>query len=134
MSLTNFPFQGIVISYLHRSRGLIVCLFVCLFGVFHPTREFFTHEYGDVTITVEGLQILTYARRPWPLSSEGSLTCHTSRALRLQTHQNDVFNQSSWIDHFHSQFQRSKYFVYAIIFCDWFNVLSNWVHTVNDQT
>ena len=34
-------------------------------------------SYGDVTITDEGLQILTYARHLWPLSSEGSLACHT---------------------------------------------------------
>ena len=31
------------------------------------------HTYGDVTITGEGLQILTYARHSWPLSHEGSL-------------------------------------------------------------
>ena len=35
------------------------------------------HSYGDVTIAGEGLQILTYARHSWPLSSEGSLMCHT---------------------------------------------------------
>ena len=35
------------------------------------------HLYGDITITDEGLQILTYTRHSWPLSSEGSLTCHT---------------------------------------------------------
>ena len=35
------------------------------------------HAYGDVTITVEGLHILTYARHSWPLSREGSLVCHT---------------------------------------------------------
>ena len=35
------------------------------------------HSYGDVTIAGEGLQILTYARHSWPLSSEDSLTCHT---------------------------------------------------------
>ena len=35
------------------------------------------HSYGGVTIAGEGLQILTYARHSWPLSSEGSLTCHT---------------------------------------------------------
>ena len=34
-------------------------------------------SYGDVTIASEGPQILTYARHSWPLSSEGSLTCHT---------------------------------------------------------
>ena len=32
---------------------------------------------GDVTISVEGLQILTYAPHLWPLGSEGSLACHT---------------------------------------------------------
>ena len=34
------------------------------------------HFFGDVTITNEGLQILTYARKTRPLSSEGSLACH----------------------------------------------------------
>ena len=33
--------------------------------------------YEDVTIALEGFQILTYARNLWPLSSEGSLACHT---------------------------------------------------------
>ena len=49
---------------------LFVCLLVCLFGVFRPTREFFTH------FAVEGLQILTYALPLWPFSSEGSIACH----------------------------------------------------------
>ena len=45
-------------------------------------REFLSHSRifhsnGDVNIAGEGLQILTYARHSWPLSSEGSLTCHT---------------------------------------------------------
>ena len=31
------------------------------------------HSYGDVTMTGEGLQILTYTRHLWPLSNEGSL-------------------------------------------------------------
>ena len=35
------------------------------------------HSHGDVTITSEGLQILTYARHSGPLSREGSLACHT---------------------------------------------------------
>ena len=43
--------------------------FVSLFGVYRPTR--------DVTITGEGLHILTYARHSWPLGSEASLACHT---------------------------------------------------------
>ena len=36
------------------------------------------HSFGDVTITGEGQQILTYVRHLWPLSSEGSLACHTN--------------------------------------------------------
>ena len=44
------------------------CLFV---GVYH------LHSNGDVTTAGEGLQILTYARHSWLMSSEGSLTCHT---------------------------------------------------------
>ena len=35
------------------------------------------YSYGEVTIAGEGLQILTYARHSWPLSSEGSLAWHT---------------------------------------------------------
>ena len=35
------------------------------------------HSYGEVTITGEGVQILSYAQHSWPLSSEGSLACHT---------------------------------------------------------
>ena len=30
-----------------------------------------------ITITGEGLQILTYTRHLWPLSKGGSLACHT---------------------------------------------------------
>ena len=43
--------------------------------VFRSTREFFTH--GDVTMTGEGFQVLTYARHLFALSSEGSSACHT---------------------------------------------------------
>ena len=50
-------------------------VFVCL-GFSSHSRDIF-HSYGDVTITGEGLQILTYALHLWTLSSEGSLTCHT---------------------------------------------------------
>ena len=48
-------------------------LIVSLYGVYRPTRAFFTHIF----ITGEVLQILTYARHLCPLSSEGSLACHT---------------------------------------------------------
>ena len=36
------------------------------------------HSYVDVTITGEGLQILTYARHSWLLSSEGYLLWHVT--------------------------------------------------------
>ena len=49
-------------------------LFVCLEFIV-PLENF--HSYGDATIAGEGLQILTYARHSWPLSTEGSLTRHT---------------------------------------------------------
>ena len=52
--------------------------FVCLLGLFvwsflSISRIF--HSFGDVTITGEGLQILTYTRHS--LSSEGSSACLT---------------------------------------------------------
>ena len=53
---------------------VFVCLFV-VWGLSSHSRMF--HSYGDVIMTGEGLQMLTYARHSWPLSSEGSLTCHT---------------------------------------------------------
>ena len=49
-------------------------MFVCLWFIV-PLEIF--HSNGDVTITGEGLQFSTYARNSWPLSSEGSLVCHT---------------------------------------------------------
>ena len=33
-------------------------------------------RFGDVTITGEGLQTLTFTRHSWPLRSESSFTCH----------------------------------------------------------
>ena len=61
--------NGNVIRELFHARIWLICfVFVC-FGGFH--------SYGDVTITGEGLQILTFARHSWSLSSEGSLSCHT---------------------------------------------------------
>ena len=55
-------------------KGLI-CLFVCLFVV---CRLRIFHPFEDVTITGEGLQILTNARHSWPISCEGSLACDTN--------------------------------------------------------
>ena len=50
----------------------LICLFVC--SGFSSYSKIF-NSYGDVTISGEGLQILTYTRFLWPLSSEGSLAC-----------------------------------------------------------
>ena len=52
----------------------LFCLIV--WGFSYPSRIF--HLYGNVTITSEGLQILTYykAWHSWPMSSEGCLACH----------------------------------------------------------
>ena len=35
------------------------------------------HSFRDVSIAVERLQMLTYVQHLWPLSSGGSLACHT---------------------------------------------------------
>ena len=51
-------------------------LFFFLFWSLSSHSKMF-HSYGDVNITGEGLQIFTYARHSWPLSSEGSLACKT---------------------------------------------------------
>ena len=50
-----------------------ICLFV--WGLSSHLKIF--HSYGYVTIDSEELQIFTYARQSWPLSSVGSLSCHT---------------------------------------------------------
>ena len=54
-------------------KSRFVYLFV--WGITSHLRIF--HAYGDITITAQGLQTLTYARHSWPLSSEGSLVCYT---------------------------------------------------------
>ena len=54
-----------------RSFSLIICLFVCLFVLGFLSREFFTHME-----ILPWLQILTYVRHSWSLSSEGSYACH----------------------------------------------------------
>ena len=56
-----------------KIKAIFVCLSIWSFS--SPLRIF--HSYGAVTIASESLQILTYARHSWPLSSEGSLTYHT---------------------------------------------------------
>ena len=51
--------------------GRCKSLFVCL----SHSRIF--NWYGDVTTTDERLQIFTFTRHSWPLSSEVTLACHT---------------------------------------------------------
>ena len=53
-------------------RAKKFCLF---FGGFSSHWRIF-HSYGYVTIAGERLQILTYVRHSWPMSSEGSLACY----------------------------------------------------------
>ena len=55
--------------------------YFCLFWDFSSYSRIF-HLYGDVTITGEGLQILTCARHSWPLSSERA-TPTVTRDIRL---------------------------------------------------
>ena len=54
-------------------------VYVCLFIWSLSSHSKIFHSCGDVTIAGEGLQILTYARHSWPLSSDriSSLMCHT---------------------------------------------------------
>ena len=55
---------------LRRGIYQIFVYFICLFVVFRPTREFF-HSFEHVSIAGERLQIFTYTRYLWPLSSVG---------------------------------------------------------------
>ena len=63
--------------HLRCKSTLDIFVYVCFcLGTPNKNSRIF-HSYGDVTITDEGLQILTYTWHSWPLSSEGSLACHT---------------------------------------------------------
>ena len=50
---------------------IVFCVFVCLFVFFFVPLENFSLIWR-----CEGLQILTYSRHKWQLSSEGSFACH----------------------------------------------------------
>ena len=67
----------IKISIFHFFKDVCIFEFVFFCLEFFVPFEIFFHSFGDVTIACEGMQILTYARRFWLLSSEGSLACHT---------------------------------------------------------
>ena len=61
---------------------MIMSSFLCLFEGFFLSHSRTFHSYGGINITGEGLQILTYAGHLRPLSSEGSLACHTYCDMR----------------------------------------------------
>ena len=79
-------------------------LLVCL-GFFRPNREF-VHSYGDVAIAGEGLYILTYPRHSWPLTSKGSLACHTYCGHTINGHLRGpvtittIAKRLAWICHY----------------------------------
>ena len=73
-----------------------------LLAPFYPNYPFTSHSrifhsYGDVTITSEGLQILTDSRHFWQLSSEASLSshayCDTGHPFIM------VFSEDPWHSH-----------------------------------
>ena len=53
---------------------LIIHIYVCMFVCSSHSRIF--HSFGDVTIIGERMKMIN-ARLVWPLSSKGSLACHT---------------------------------------------------------
>ena len=53
-------------------KGFYLNLYICLFGVFLLSREFFTNIETS-PLLVKGCKF----GHSWPLSSEGSLACHT---------------------------------------------------------
>ena len=69
------------------------------------------HSYGYVTTVGEGLQISTYARNLWQLSSEGSLTCHTHCDTGLPFIM--VISKDPWNSHLlPSVWQRSCHYLF----------------------
>ena len=71
------PISILVLNSLINAEGDISICLICLFVWGFSSHSRVSHSYGDFTIANEGLQILIYARHSWPLSSEGSLACHT---------------------------------------------------------
>ena len=69
----------------------IDCLFVCLIWFFSSYSRIL-HSYEDDNITGKGLQMFTYARHSWSLSSEISLACHTYCA----TYRTSVYKSHLW--------------------------------------
>ena len=76
IKLTFFHLNPTFVSFDLSSFIFYYILFVCLFGVYSPTREFFTHMETS-PLPVKGCKFWPYSRHSWSLSNEGSLTCHT---------------------------------------------------------
>ena len=88
--------------------------YICLFVLDFKSHSKIFHSYGDVTIAVEGLQILTYAQHSWPLSSEVSLTCYTHCDTCLPFIM--VIAEESWHSHLlPSTWQWSFHFLFVVI-------------------
>ena len=69
------------------------------------------YSYENVIIAGEGLQIFTYARHSWPLSSEGSLTCHIHCDMDLPFIM--VISEDPWHSHqMLSVWQRSCHYLF----------------------
>ena len=65
------PGAEVLLGHDHLNLIVFVCLFVSLFvvkGFSSHSRIFYS--YGDVTITCEGLLILTYTQLLWLFSNE----------------------------------------------------------------
>ena len=78
--LSNEEFQSSGICVIIIIQLRISCLIkriVVYHCRYHMMICFCRAVFVDVTIIGEGLQILTYARQLWPLSSEGSLEFYT---------------------------------------------------------
>ena len=60
-----------------RPMECFLC-FHCLLKSFMFHSRIFSHSKGDVTITSKGLQILTYTRHLYTLSSKNSLAYYTN--------------------------------------------------------
>ena len=77
-------------------------IFVCLSVVFLPSREYPVFLYMETSpLSVKGCKIETYARRWWPWSREGSLSCHSwphTMPLFLWSHLKDCSNEVTFQD------------------------------------
>ena len=66
------PYLEIDLQILNNLQTIYFSFFVCLFEVYSPTRECFTHMETS-PLPVKGCKF--WPRHSWPLGSEGSLTC-----------------------------------------------------------